>query len=262
MNNVALFVWVRILIIGIASGKGGVGKTSFSVNLALALKMYSVDILLIDGDLTTGSVSLAVGSPFPKYYIQDYFRKGKSIENVVFNHPLGIKLIASSISVDSVKEYPLKTSLKKWLSKRKEFVIVDLPATIGREAMYWLNIVDYVLIIVNPDLNSLASGLKVKTVCDMIKKKVIGIVVNKSVDSRKENHDVKEVFGENANILTYIPYDFNVNESLTFCKPMMKFAPWSPYSLGVLQFASMLTNKRMPSINPLFRIFGKYVKNY
>ncbi|MCX8167256.1 MAG: P-loop NTPase [Candidatus Micrarchaeota archaeon] len=249
------------MILGIASGKGGVGKTSFAVNLALALKLYSVDTIIVDGDLTTGSVALALGNPLPSNYIQDFFRGKKNLDKILFSHPLGIKVIASELSISSVKEYPLKTSLKKLLKKRKEFVIVDMPATIGKETMYWLNVVDKVVVIVTPELNSLAAALKLSIACEMLHQKVAGIIINKSVQPQKEKNDVNKIFG-NIPILGILRYDENVRESMAIGKPILTFAKYSPYSIDMMNLVAMLTNKNKPKINPLLTLFGPWIKEY
>ena len=48
-------------VIGIASGKGGVGKTTLSVNLAVALSMMGKSVMLLDGDLGLANAQIALG---------------------------------------------------------------------------------------------------------------------------------------------------------------------------------------------------------
>ncbi len=250
-----------VVIIGIASGKGGVGKTAVTVNLALALKQYGVNVLLVDGDMTTGNLSIALGSPYPARSIQECFAKNVPIAKVIFNHPRGVKIISSSLALDSVGEYPLKTILKKELIKRKELVIVDMPATIGKETQYWLNIVDFVFIVVTPVLNSLATGMKLYAVCRLLKKGVSAIIVNKSLNKKNEEKDIANAFQDKP-YTYFLPYDKNVIESMTIGKPIMEFAPFSIFSLSMLEFAAYLTKKKFPRINPFLKIIGGYLKYY
>ena len=248
------------MIVGVCSAKGGVGKTTFSVNLSIALSMYGVDVLLVDGDLTTGNVWCVLGQPFPDRNIQEYFRKGKSIDRLIFPHPSGIKVLASSIGMDSIDDYPLKTGLRRALKSRKEFVIVDMPATLGKETQYWLQMVDSIFVVATPDLNSLVLAVKLLKVASAAKKHVDMMVLNRSVSPNREMAEIRKIFNNAVPPVCFFSRDENVVESHSVAKPVICYAPYSRYSIEMLRLASKLTKKEMPAINPLLRIFGSIIK--
>ncbi len=65
----------RTEVIGIASGKGGVGKTTVSVNLAVALQMAGAKVMLFDADLGLANAQIALGCRAP--YNLSHFLRGK-----------------------------------------------------------------------------------------------------------------------------------------------------------------------------------------
>ncbi len=80
-------------IISVTSGKGGVGKTSLSVNLAAHLSKQGTKILLIDADLGLSNVEIMLGVT-PSYTLKDVIKHGKDIEDVIINGPYNLDFIS------------------------------------------------------------------------------------------------------------------------------------------------------------------------
>ena len=76
-------------LIVVSSGKGGVGKTTTSVNLASSLARHGKNVILVDGNLTTPNVGLHLG--FTKFPVtmNDVLKGEANLEDAIYIHPLG-----------------------------------------------------------------------------------------------------------------------------------------------------------------------------
>lgn len=176
-------------LIVISSGKGGVGKTTTSVNLATALAKHGRNVILVDGNLTTPNVGLHLGlTKFP-ISLNDVLKGEAGLTDAVYLHPLGFKLVPGSLSIRSFSEINSR-KLKKVFDDLKEmcdYVIVDSAAGLGNESISVLKNADEILIVTNPELPAVTDAFKIVTLAREIGIPVKGVVLNKV---RKDNFDL------------------------------------------------------------------------
>ena len=176
-------------LIVISSGKGGVGKTTTSVNLATALAKQGKNVILVDGNLTTPNVGLHLGlTKFP-ITLNDVLRGEAALTDAIYIHPLGFKLVPGSLSIRSIAEINSR-KLKKLFEDLREmadFVIVDSAAGLGNEALSILRHADEIILVTNPELPAVTDAFKVVTLAREIGIPVKGVVLNKV---RKNNFDL------------------------------------------------------------------------
>lgn len=168
-------------LIVISSGKGGVGKTTTSVNLATALAKQGKNVILVDGNLTTPNVGLHLGlTKFP-VTLNDVLKGEAALTDAIYIHPLGFKLVPGSLSVRSFSEMNSRT-LKKFFDELREmcdYVIVDSAAGLGNEALSVLKNADEILLVTNPELPAVTDAFKVVTLAKEIGIPVRGVILNK-----------------------------------------------------------------------------------
>lgn len=125
--------------IAITSGKGGVGKSSFSLNLAVVLTKLNKKVLLIDADINLGNLDILLGLS-PKYTLRDVIEGKISITELLMEGPGGFSIIpASSGDLDLLKKseevkYKIEKELEQ-LELNYDFVLVDTGAGIGEEVL-------------------------------------------------------------------------------------------------------------------------------
>ena len=83
-------------VIAVTSGKGGVGKTNISVNLAIAFAQTGKRVILIDGDLGMANVNVLLGIT-PKANLLDIINKKKKMSDIILHTELDIQIVAGAI---------------------------------------------------------------------------------------------------------------------------------------------------------------------
>lgn len=176
-------------LIVISSGKGGVGKTTTSVNLATALAKQKRSVILVDGNLTTPNVGLHLGlTKFP-ITLNDVLKGEATLTDAIYIHPLGFKLLPGSLSIRSFSEINSRKLKKLFEDLREmcEYVIVDSAAGLGNESISVLKNADEVIIVTNPELPAVTDAFKIVTLAKEIGIPVKGVVLNRV---RKDNFDL------------------------------------------------------------------------
>jgi flagellar biosynthesis protein FlhG len=79
-------------VIAFTSGKGGVGKTSLSVNLAIALARSGSKVCLFDADMGMANVNIMLGIA-PAYTLEHLFTNERTIQDIVLTGPAGLDLV-------------------------------------------------------------------------------------------------------------------------------------------------------------------------
>lgn len=149
-------------IFAITSGKGGVGKTNISINLALLLRRLKKNILLVDADIHLGNVDLLLGIR-PTGTLADVISGEKTLEDIIFKGPTGIDVLpASSAVLDMIdaEDRVIKQLGDSFLGFEHNYdlVIVDTGAGIGRNVTSFSLGADKVIVVVTPDPASIADA--------------------------------------------------------------------------------------------------------
>lgn len=216
-------------LIVVSSGKGGVGKTTTSVNLAAALAKQGKNVILVDGNLTTPNIGLHLGlTKFP-ITMNDVLRGEANLTDAIYIHPLKFKLLPGSLSIRSFSEINAKklAGLFEDLKDMADFVIVDSAAGLGNEAVSIMKLADEIIIVTNPELPAVTDGFKIVTLAREIGVPVKGVVLNRV---RKENYDLglKAIEGLlETPITATIEDDKNMREAIYLKKPIVHTRPKS-----------------------------------
>jgi len=149
-------------IFAITSGKGGVGKTNISVNLALLLRRLKKRVLLVDADIHLGNVDLMLGMR-PSGNLADVISGEQTLAEIIVTGPTGIDVLPASSAVlemiDAEDEVILKLE-DAFLAFEHNYdlVIVDTGAGIGRNVTSFSLGADKVIVVVTPDPAAIADA--------------------------------------------------------------------------------------------------------
>lgn len=237
---------VMVRVIGVVSGKGGVGKTTVAVNLAYALKTFGQRVVLIDCNLSTPHMAYYIGTSDYKYTLNDVLLGKVDVVSALHNFD-GIRHIPASldlkdiVGVDPIK---LKKHVKSLMVPSKvDFIVLDSAPGLGREALAVLDAADELLFVSTPFSPMLNDVLRCRDVLKGIKgDKTLHMVLNMVTGEKHELHYKTIADVVDIPIIGQIPYDKSVLHSLVFKSPVVSYKPKSLASTGFMQLAAKLTN--------------------
>lgn len=181
-------------VIAVTSGKGGVGKTNFTINLAISLSNLGYKIILIDADIGLANVDVALGI-FPKYTIADVINGKKQITDIITEGPNGIKVIAGGSGKNELL-YVDKGNLDyivdqlMVLENYADFILIDTGAGLSNIVLSFVNAADEIILITTPEPTSLTDCYAmVKTLSNKGRVSNLKLIVNRS-ESSNEAKDV------------------------------------------------------------------------
>lgn len=230
----------RAEFITISSGKGGVGKTLFSINFAIEAAMAGKKTLILDGDLGLANIHIMTGI-YPDFDLMDVIENKRTIKEVIVEGPGGIHIIpgASGIfklsNISHQKRHRFVQQLNE-LDKEYDLIIVDTEAGMSHNVMKFVSIADRAVIVVTPDLTSLSDAYAIIKVIRMNKKNDnIGVVINRARNHTEAQAVYKKISMAAEKFLSYQLTDYGyifedaltVKESIQNRKPIASFYPKS-----------------------------------
>ncbi len=251
--------------IGLVSGKGGVGKTTLTVNLGVALKDFGQEVTLVDTDFSASNLGVHLGQYEHPVKTQHVLRNQAEPESAVFRHPEGVKAMVASNELNQVE--PELTELAKVIASTKEdsdIVLVDCPPGIDHTVEQVMSAVDELLVVTLPTQSSGINAAQVVEKAKQLRKPVLGTVVNRHEDN-PENELVEremEMMTE-SHVMSHIPEDSAVKESLFDNKPFVSAQPLSPAAIQTKKLAADIAgvNYEEPSFARLKRGFRQIKEN-
>ena len=177
----------------ISGSKGGIGKTTTSINLALSLFNKKENVILVDANFTSPNVGIYLGHPVTPKSIHEVLSNKIKIEEAMYLHRSGLKIVPGNISLSSLENVNpsrLKTQVSR-LKKDYDWVIIDSAAGLGRESMSALEACDEVLVVLNPELPSVTDALKTIRITQELNKEIAGIVLTRK--RKKYDMSIKEI---------------------------------------------------------------------
>lgn len=230
----------------IASGKGGVGKTTTAINLGTALSNFGREVIVLDANLSTPSIGIHLGSPEIPISLQDVLDGKKHIKEAAYLHPSGLKVVLSSIALEKYNEdhFDKLREAVNDLEGASEVVLIDAAAGLGKEAKTSLAIADEAIIVTTAELPSVTDALKTIKICEKFKTKIIGVVVTKFAnDSLELSLKNIETILEKP-IIAVIPRDVAVKKSLYLRNPVNYTHPNSKAAVAYKKLAAKLIGDR------------------
>lgn len=247
------------LVISVTSGKGGVGKTNLSVNLACCLAGAGKRVILLDADLGLANVDVILGLT-PPFNLFHLFHEGASLRDILFETPYGFHILPASsgmsemLALSTGQKLELLEAVDE-LEEQVDYLIVDTGAGIHDNVLYFNLAAQERIVVLTPEPTSLTDAyalikvLKLRHGVEHFK-----ILVNMSPDAKS----AKDVFarlsaasdhflsGVSLDYLGFIPRDSAVRKAVINQAPFCVADPGGAASKALQQVASTVQTWDVP----------------
>lgn len=192
-------------IITVTSGKGGVGKSNFVVNLSIALSQMGKKVLIFDADVGMGNDDVLMGF-LPRYNVFDVIFNGKEIEDVLVLGPSGVKLLPGGSGLTKIEE--LTNEQREGFIKKLEtirgldYIIMDTGAGINRSVLGFVACCEELIILTTPEPTSLTDAYSLLKAINHFKiQKNAKVVINRALDEKEAIHTYNKYNNAVSNFL-------------------------------------------------------------
>ncbi|MBC8205441.1 MinD/ParA family protein [bacterium] len=234
---------VRTRRIAVTSGKGGVGKSNFSLNLAVLASKLNRKVLLIDADTNLANIDILLGIS-PEFNLSHVISGYKSVSEILVKGPERISILpAASGDLEQVFREGLASeaiiSDLNNLEDDYELIVIDTGAGIARNVLDFVTYADTVVIITTSEPTAITDAYAMVKVLSMERTDPqIKILVNMV----RDKHEAMDVFDKlsavinhflklDVEYLGFIPRDVNVENAVHHQKPLVLEYPKTPASI-------------------------------
>lgn len=242
-------------VITVTSGKGGVGKTNVTINLAIALSEQGYRVVILDADFGLANIDVLFGI-VPKYTLLNVIKNEKNILEILSDGPMNTKFISGGSGVEDLLKLDKQQILKfvenmSLLDKLADIIIVDTGAGLSDNVMSFIMAADEVLLITTPEPTSITDAYAlIKMVSNRDKTKKIRLVVNRT-ENISEANDVlnklvlvaEKFLGITLEPTGYIMHDDAVIKAVKQQKPFSISFPKSQAARNIRDISDRLTEK-------------------
>ncbi len=244
-------------LIAVSSGKGGVGKTNFALNLAISMLKQNKKVIIIDSDFGLANIEVLLGLS-PRYTLLDVFSGDKNIEEIIVDGPVGLKFISggsglSHLSNIGSKQLSYIISNLAYLDRFFDYILIDTGAGISPSVISFVRACEDIIVVTTPEPTSITDAYS------LIKTSVedydyVGEMNFKLVINRAENEDesldifnklgkVTEKFlGTKISYLGFIPDDSSLVKAVKQQEPLSILYPNSSSAHAIEKIGFSIMN--------------------
>ncbi len=229
-------------VVCMASGKGGTGKTTVTANLGTALAELGAETYILDADIAMANLGLILRMEDAPVTLHDVLAGEADIEEAIYEGPHGVKVIPAGISLEGIrKANPDRLrDVVEYIVDRADFLLIDAPAGLGRDAITALSASTESLLVVNPEIASITDALKVKAVAERVDTQITGAVVNRVTKDKTEltKEEVEKIL--ETPVMVEVPEDPEVRRAAAFGEPVVVRSPKSAAAQAFKKLAADL----------------------
>lgn len=209
-------------IIGVVSFKGGVGKTTSSLNLAAALSKFEKKVLIVEGNFLSPTLNIYLGLLNPEITLKEVLTNNLPPHDAIYEHNSGLHVMPCNY----YKDVNFERFKDKILSLKQsyDYIVIDSGPSYSEELVATLMVVDSLIIVSTPDYPTLVATLRAAELVKHRKIPVRGILINKR---KNKSFELTKTDIENK---TGLPIIAEIKDDDMILKSVSKFMPITHYA--------------------------------
>lgn len=212
--------------IAVVSGKGGVGKSNFSINFSSILAQKGKKVAVVDMDIGMGNIHILLGKSAP-YSLKDYLYGNKALEEVMLEGPFGLQYISGGSGLSSLVEWSDEMFERllqafEYLQKNFDYILFDMGAGATSWSLDLLTSVDEIIVISTVEPTSITDAYSMMKYIHLKDKDKVFYILCNRVFTMEEGKDalfrlqkvMKQFLGKEVIVLGSLPEDQVVRKAV------------------------------------------------
>jgi flagellar biosynthesis protein FlhG len=241
--------------IAVISGKGGVGKSNFSLNFSLMLSKRGFSVLLFDMDIGMGNIDILLGQS-SHVSIIDMFNKGLSIRDLIKKGPENLSFIAGGTGLTKIftmnqEKINYFIDQLQSVSQEYDYMIFDMGAGISEDRLQLLMAVHEIFVITTPEPTAITDAYATMKYIHMLEKNIPFYLIVNRAQTDKEGREtltrltnaMKQFLGREITKLGMLPEDRSVSKAVARQTPFLLLDPATKVSRAMVEITDRYLSK-------------------
>ncbi len=263
----------NVRTIAIASGKGGVGKTNITANLAIALSRLNKKVMILDADLGLSNIDVVLNLA-TKYNIDHLLNGEKQLEDLIVEGPHGVKILPASsgiqelTSLDEFQRLRLIEEIDAY-NENVDYLLIDTSSGISENVSFFCMAAQEIMIVTSAEPTAMTDAYAlIKVLFTKYQEKNFRILVNNVKDSH-EATDVYERLSTAAerflsislDYVGFVPRDDYVPKAVRQQRALIDMYPGSDAAMKIMEIAGEISRETNINLKGTLQFFlGGLVK--
>ncbi len=253
--------------IAVASGKGGVGKTNITANLAIGFSKLKKKVLVFDADLGLSNIDVILNLA-TKYNIKHLFKGEKRLKDLIVDGPMGIKVLPASSGIQELTELDEFQRLRlveefESYEERVDYLLIDTSSGISSNVAFFCMAAQEIIVVTSAEPTALTDAYAlIKVLFTRYQEKNFKVLVNEVEDEREAADVYKRLSTAAERFLSisldyigYVPYDDAVPKAVRQQKALMEIYPECEASRSLMRVSERLINDGSSNIKGTLQFF-------
>lgn len=249
-------------VIAVTSGKGGVGKTNFTVNLGIALAKRGKQVLVLDTDIGLANVDVILGLS-PEYDLSHVIAGQRDVSEIIYEGPAGLKLIAGGSGFQDIvnlNELQLARFLNalEALDGTADIILLDTGAGISKSVLNFVLAADEIVVVTTPEPTALTDAYAIiKIIVRRRPGAHLKLITNRALTPKDGQAAADRLataserfLGAKLEFLGPVMDDEAVSRSVRVQTPFLINAPNSPAAACINRVADTLLGNGTATVEP------------